>query len=72
MKFRYFADTDSLYINLADRPSSESEEVSPGVVIDYDEAGRIVGLDIQHASQIVDLSRLEAHALPVESVEMSK
>lgn len=65
MKFLYHPDTDSLYIDLSDRPGVNSREVSPGVVIDLDAKGRIVGIDIQHASDVVDLSRLESESLPV-------
>lgn len=65
MKFSYHADTDSLYIDLSDRPSVDSREVTPEVVIDVDAEGRIVGIEIQHASEIVDLSRLDAESLPV-------
>ncbi len=65
MKFHYYADTDSLYIDLADRTSIDSMEVSPGVVIDLDSENRIVGIDIEDASKVVDLSSLEAEALPL-------
>jgi uncharacterized protein YuzE len=64
MKFDYFADTDSLYIDLSERPSVESEEVAPGVVLDFDEKGKVVGIDIEDASKVVDLSRLETNAFP--------
>lgn len=65
MKFHYYADTDSLYIDLANRTSTDSLEVSPGVVIDLDSENRIVGIDIEDASKVVDLSSLEAEALPL-------
>ncbi len=65
MKFLYYADTDSLYIDLAERPGVDSREVAPDVVIDLDSEGRIVGIEIQHASGVVDLSRLESDSLPV-------
>jgi uncharacterized protein YuzE len=39
----YYADTDSLYIDLADRPSTDSREVTPGVVLDFDAAGALRG-----------------------------
>ena len=39
MKLSYFADTDSLYIDLSDEPSVESREISEGVVLDYNAAG---------------------------------
>ena len=72
MKFHYYADTDSLYIDLSKRASNDSREVAPGVVADFDDEGRLVGIDIDHASKIVDLSSLEAEALPVESVSVTK
>lgn len=68
MRFHYYAETDSLYIDLADRPGAESREVAPGVVLDFDAAGRLVGVDIDHASQVVDLSRLEALQWPVQDL----
>lgn len=67
MKLRYYPDTDSLYIDLAERPSADSRLVADGVVLDFDEAGQLVGIDIDHASQIVNLSRLEAELLPVSA-----
>lgn len=71
MKFHYYADTDSLYIDLIDQPSAESREVAPGIVLDFDVGGRLVGIDIDHASKNVELSRLEAFALPVGAVSMA-
>ena len=65
MKFHYYPDTDSLYIELSEKPSADSTEVAPGVVLDLDEEGQLVGIDIDHASQIADLSTLEAKSLPV-------
>jgi len=53
MKLSYFADTDSLYIDLADRPAVDSREVSDGVVLDFYAEGRVVGIDIDHASRSV-------------------
>lgn len=72
MKFHYYPETDSLYIDLSERPSANSQEVAPGVVLDFDADGHLVGLDIDHASQVVNLSRLEAVALPVSSVSLMR
>ncbi|MGH7822041.1 MAG: DUF2283 domain-containing protein [Candidatus Binatia bacterium] len=63
-KLEYYADTDSLYIDLAPRPSVESREVSDGVVLDYDADGNLVGIDIDHASRKLDLSELTLSRLP--------
>jgi uncharacterized protein YuzE len=42
MKLNYFPDTDSLYIDLSHKPSVESQEVSEGVVLDYEGEGNLV------------------------------
>ena len=64
MKLNYYPDTDSLYIDLSDRTSVESREISEGVVLDYDERGNLVGIDIDNASTKVDLQRLVISKLP--------
>ena len=65
MKLHYYANTDSLYIDLSEKASVESREVSPGVVLDFDEAGHLCGIDVDRASQNLDLSRLETVSLPI-------
>ena len=65
MKLHYYPETDGLYIDFNARPSAESEEVSPGVVLDFDAEGNVVGIDIDRASQLLDLSTLEAEAVPL-------
>lgn len=67
MKLHYYPETDSLYIDLADKPASDSQEIAPGVVLDFDENGNLVGIDIDRASTVVNLTRLEAEALPLAS-----
>jgi len=64
MKLNYYADTDSLYIDLAERPSVESREITEGVVLDYDAEGNLVGIDIDNASRKVDLKKLTLNKLP--------
>jgi uncharacterized protein YuzE len=66
VKLSYFPDTDSLYIDLADEPSVESREISDGVVLDYNAAGRLVGIDIDEASKRVQLEKLVLSRLPSE------
>lgn len=66
MKLHYYSDTDSLYIDLASRASVDSEEVREGLVIDFDADGNVVGIDIQHASEHLDLSSVETHSLPMK------
>ena len=64
MKLHYDRETDSLYIDLNARPSVDSREIQDGVVADFDAKGQIVGIDIQHASEVMDLSTLETESLP--------
>ena len=66
MKLNYHSDTDSLYIDLSERTSVESREISDGVVLDYDDAGNLVGIDIDNASHKVALQRLVVSRLPGE------
>ncbi|RKU29134.1 hypothetical protein C6497_07025 [Candidatus Poribacteria bacterium] len=55
MKLNYYPETDSLYINLSEQPSVESLEISEGIVLDYDAEGKIVGIDIDNASNKVEM-----------------
>lgn len=64
MRLNYFPDTDSLYIDLTEQPSVESQEVSEGVVLDYDAEGNLVGIDIDNASRKVLLDRLVLSQVP--------
>jgi len=72
MVFEYYPDTDMLYIKLADGISTESEEVAPGIVLDFDEQNRVIGVEIEDASKFIDLSRLELRALPVVNLILSE
>lgn len=64
MKLNYHPDTDSLYIDLSERTSVESREISEGVVLDYDASGNLVGIDIDNASAKVQLKELILSKLP--------
>ncbi len=65
MKLSYYAETDSLYIELRAGAGVETRAVAEGLNVDLDEAGGVIGLDIDHASTRLDLSMLETVALPV-------
>jgi uncharacterized protein YuzE len=65
MIIAYYPDTDSMYIELRAKSSAESKEVSPGVVLDYDSDGSLVGIDIDNASKKLDLKELILNKLPV-------
>jgi uncharacterized protein YuzE len=65
MKLSYFPETDTLYITLVDQASVESDEIANDVIVDFDANARIVGIEIEHASQTLDLTKLEAKSLPI-------
>ena len=64
MKLKYYPETDSLYIDLSHRTSVESREISEGVVLDYDDSGHVVGIDIDNASSKVELHELLVSKVP--------
>ena len=51
MKIRYDKEADALYIDLLDLSYMESEEIAPGIIVDYSKDGRIVGIEVLNASQ---------------------
>ena len=67
MKLNYYPETDSLYIDLSAGPSAESREISDGVVLDYDEQGNLVGIDIDNASRKLDLSEVVTSHIPIHA-----
>jgi uncharacterized protein YuzE len=66
MKLNYYPETDSLYIDLSEKHSVESREISEGVVLDYDADGVLVGIDIDNASTKVQLKELSLRKLPAD------
>jgi uncharacterized protein YuzE len=66
MKLNYYPETDSLYIDLSEKLSAESREISEGVVLDYDAEGVLVGIDIDNASTKVQLKELTLQKIPAD------
>jgi uncharacterized protein YuzE len=54
MRVRVDRDADAVYVNLTDRPIKDSAEIAEGIVVDYDDEGRIVGVEILDASKRTD------------------
>jgi uncharacterized protein YuzE len=71
MKLHYYSETDSLYIEFANRPGVETREIAEGLVADLDAEGGIVGLDIDRASSKLDLTTLETFALPLKTTRVA-
>lgn len=66
MKLNYYPETDSLYIDLSEKPSVESREISEGVVLDYDAEGVLVGIDLDNASTKAQLKELTLSKIPAD------
>jgi uncharacterized protein YuzE len=67
VKLHYYPETDSLYIDLAARPSAQTREIADGLNADFDADGALVGLDIDGASKKLDLVTIETVALPIRA-----
>jgi len=57
MKINYDARTDTLTVILCDAPVAESDEDKPGVILDYDDAGNLVSIEVLDASTRVQEPR---------------
>jgi len=57
MRAKYDAKTDTLTIEFSAGPVAESDEDKPGVILDYDAAGNLVGIEVLDASQRVAETR---------------
>jgi len=69
MKLKIDEQADALYLTLSDAPASESEEISPGIIMDYDAEGRVVGIEMLHLSSrspIADLRRWQFESVPAK------
>lgn len=51
LQWTHDADTGALYVRRNDAPIVESEQIKPGIVLDYDEAGNVVGIEVLSASK---------------------
>ena len=60
-----FPNTDTLYIDLSERPSTESDVLNENLTIDFDDEGRPVGITVEHYSQTVTIPTIEV-SLPGE------
>lgn len=70
MKLHIDEEADALHLQLVDAPVVESEEVAPGVIVDYDATDQVVGIEVLHLSKRpnpVDLMDFQFHTTPKRS-----
>lgn len=51
MKIRYDKQADAMYISLSKSKYFESDEVSPGIIVDYDKSKKVIGIEVLNASK---------------------
>jgi len=68
MKLTLDQAADALYLNLDDAPAEESREIAPGVILDYDASGKVVGMEMLHLSKRVAKGSLKK--LQVEPADL--
>lgn len=59
MKLKIDKESDALYFRLDDDDIVESEEVQPGIILDFDENGRVIGIEILALSRRPDYVRIQ-------------
>jgi len=67
MRLQIDEDADALHLQLVDVPVEESEEVAPGVILDYDESNQVVGIELLYLSKRskpINLSDFQFHTKP--------
>ena len=67
MKLKVDRQADALYLTLSEAPASRTDEVSPGVLLDYDEQDRVVGIEMLYLSKRapeIDIRRLLFESVP--------
>jgi uncharacterized protein YuzE len=67
MKLKVDQQADALYLTLSDAPASRTDEVSPGVLVDFDDQDRVVGIEMLYLSKRapgLDLRRLLFETVP--------
>ena len=72
MRIHYSQDADALYIRLKETEIKNTDEIADEVIMDYDESGNIVGIEILSASQKADMQELIIQAFEKVLVESTK
>jgi len=57
MKIRYFEDTDTLYIEFKPAEVAETKDLDENTVLDFDRAGNILAITVEHAKQRADIPK---------------
>lgn len=64
MKVKYFADTDTQYIELYSAEIDETRDLDEGTLLELDDAGRLCAITIEHASSRMDIPAFSYEQIP--------
>ncbi|MEW6119407.1 MAG: DUF2283 domain-containing protein [Pseudomonadota bacterium] len=64
MNIAYFKDMDSLYVEISPENPARAWEAHEGIVLNFSEDGRVVGIEIEKASQVANLDILKVGGFP--------
>lgn len=67
MKLKVDRQADALYLTLSESLSDRSEEISPGIIVDYDRQGRVMGIEMLYLSKRapdLDIERFLFESIP--------
>ena len=68
MKIVFDRDKDVLQFSFTNASIQETSQIAPGLVLDYDEDGNVIGLEVRKASQKVDDPQTITYSLGVANV----
>ncbi len=74
MKIEYSKEADAIYVYFKEAFVKKSKEIEDGVVVDFDEKGQLIGievLDVSHRFSLSDIVNVSIENLPVEAVRKS-
>ena len=72
MKIEYSKEADALYVYFKEEYVSRSKEIEDGVVIDFDEKGQLIGIEVLDVTQrftLADIVNVNIENLPVETAQ---
>ncbi|MEO0094746.1 MAG: DUF2283 domain-containing protein [candidate division WOR-3 bacterium] len=70
MKIEFDKQADALYIYMQERPVKKTKEIEEGILVDFDEDNRLIGieiLDVTKRFNLSDIVNLQIENLPVET-----
>ena len=68
MKLKVDQEADALYLTLSDAPAADTQEVAPGILVDYDDQGHAVGIEMLYLSKRApgaDFDKLQFESVPL-------